>query len=82
MTTAQRNQIAQAIQHYLERHPNASDTVEGIRMWWLPIDWQVDINDVEAALIQMKEEGLVSLHRNSDNHVLFCLGNPLKQRRH
>lgn len=78
----QRSEIALAIEHYLRQHPNASDTVEGIRMWWLPIDWQVDINDVEAALNELKEQGRIRRQINTDNHVLFCASRDQPKRNH
>lgn len=77
----QRHEIAQAIEHYLLQHPNASDTIEGIRQWWLPDDWQVDLNEVAAAVEQLKEQGRIRRHTNSDNHVLFwaCTGQAGRQ---
>jgi hypothetical protein len=68
-----RSEIARAIQAYLDRHPDASDTAEGIGMWWIPPDWRVDAEDVMAALMQLREQGLVQSQRNNDQHVLFSL---------
>jgi hypothetical protein len=68
-----RHEIAAAIQGYLGQHPDAKDAVEGIHRWWLPGDWQVDIDDVQAALIELQEQRLVRRHKNADQHVLFSL---------
>jgi hypothetical protein len=37
--TAADRELARAILRYLEAHPEAKDTVEGIAQWWLLHEW-------------------------------------------
>ena len=32
----QRRAVIQAVLHYLIKNPDAKDTIEGVRKWWLP----------------------------------------------
>ncbi|MCW5665826.1 MAG: hypothetical protein KIT35_18505 [Piscinibacter sp.] len=52
--------IASAIRGYLAEHPNAADTVEGIRRWWLlGTLGEVPPELVEQALEQLLAQGRV-----------------------
>jgi hypothetical protein len=42
-------ELARAILRYLEAHPRAKDTVEGITQWWLPHEWH------ERLLVQVEQ---------------------------
>lgn len=54
--------VAEAIRHHLIRHPQASDTAEGIQRWWvLPQLGEVSLQVVEAALAVLEAEG--AIHR-------------------
>lgn len=35
-----RRAVIQAILHYLIKNPDAKDTIEGVRTWWLPEGYQ------------------------------------------
>lgn len=63
--------VVDAILRYLNDHPEAMDSAEGIAKWWLPKDWCVDVQSVEAALDRMLEQGLVQRRANADRHVLY-----------
>ena len=53
--------IAYEIERYLQRHPGAADTAEGIRAWWLPVDLTAtDLSVVVEALGQLEARGVVA----------------------
>lgn len=53
--------IAGPILHYLREHPDAADTADGIRQWWLPRQGVTrSVDDVEAALDDLVERGIVA----------------------
>ena len=55
-----RKKISEIILNYLEDHPDAGDTVEGITRWWLEFE-RVDlsVDAVAMTLESMLERGLV-----------------------
>ena len=53
--------IVGPILQYLREHPEAADTAEGIRAWWLQEQGAGrSIGDVRVALEQMVERGLLT----------------------
>ncbi len=53
--------IAGSILRYLLEHPDAADTAEGIRAWWLQRQGATrTAGDVEAVLEEMVERGLLA----------------------
>jgi len=65
------NEVVDAILRYLDRYPDAADTVDGICEWWLPIGWRVEAHRVEAALERLLAQGLVRRRENADRHVVY-----------
>lgn len=51
--------VAERVLAHLAECPNAADTAEGIREWWLTPQRAVDLHTVEAALKWLVREGLV-----------------------
>ena len=51
--------VAQRVLAHLAQCPNAADTVDGIREWWLAPQPTVDLHVVEAALKWLVSAGLV-----------------------
>jgi SpoVK/Ycf46/Vps4 family AAA+-type ATPase len=52
--------ISRQILQYLDDHPRASDTVEGILDWWLSVENQAaDLDAVKASLRYLEEQGEV-----------------------
>ena len=67
--------IASDIQHYLSAHPEAADTMAGIRAWWLsPSCAGAPLAVVEAALELLLARGAVTSTRLPDGRVLFAAG--------
>ncbi len=65
------------ILQYLQAHPDAGDTVEGIAEWWLT---QHDANEsevlVEQALNHLVKQGLVKRHVLVEGTILYDLPPP------
>ena len=64
--------IANEIEAYLQRHPNATDTVAGIAYWW----WagqrlSRSVREVQAALEQLVREGVVIEERRAGGELLY-----------
>ncbi len=56
----QEPEIARAILHYLQIHPNARDTLEGIAQWWLLKEWtERKFQQIEASIAHLVSRGLV-----------------------
>jgi hypothetical protein len=52
--------IALQILRYMEKHPQAKDTIEGISQWWLAHEGdRYRLNEVEHALSRLVAEGLI-----------------------
>lgn len=49
--------VADVIAAYVEQHPLAADSVEGIHLWWL--DSLFPLETTQAALELLEEEGLL-----------------------
>src|SRR5438132_14207439 len=58
--TAADREPARAILRYLETHPEAKDTVEGIAQWWLLHEWHEPLRvHVERAVSWLCSQGLI-----------------------
>ena len=56
----QEPEIARAILHYLQVHPDAKDTLEGIAQWWLLKEWtERKFQQIEASISHLVSKGLV-----------------------
>jgi hypothetical protein len=57
---AQQNNISGQILNYLFKHPDASDTLEGITEWWL-LNQKIryEMEKVKVAVSKLVEEGWV-----------------------
>lgn len=62
------------IQSYLEEHPAACDTLEGIVMWWLQRQRVNEtVTDVYQALQELKASGMVLERKTPDGKTLYFL---------
>ena len=59
--------------HYLQRNPNATDTLKGIINWWLPTQHHLSNEKaVERALEQLVAKGLLKKTVLVDGTVLYA----------
>lgn len=67
-----REKISEMILSYLQRYPDAGDTLEGIMKWWIgfeKIESSIqDVVDVLENLIQQRE---ISMHNTVDGTTIY-----------
>ena len=64
--------IAADMRRYLERHPNAMDTLEGIASWWIPLQRYEEAREkVAKALSYLESRGEISRREMPDGRTLF-----------
>lgn len=65
-----------AVLDYLNRHPEASDTLEGIAGWWLPEHYLLPgLGVLQATLDEMIQDDLITDSFLLDGRVLYALKN-------
>jgi hypothetical protein len=60
--------VADSIRDYLERNPEASDTVDGISQWWMAHDRAVSRENLSCALDTLLAEGHLERFMSRDGH--------------
>ena len=65
------SRIADAVLAYLEAHPEAEDTLDGISNWWLLYEHLPPRDDVLCALEKLVAEGYLVKHDSPDGRCLF-----------
>lgn len=71
------NEVASAVLTYLQRHPNAADTLDGIVSWWLPQQrYEIERQHIKRTLGEMVERGQLRCDRLPDGAVLYALNHP------
>ncbi len=64
--------VAQEIERYLQSHPNAGDTVEGVARWWLQRQRYIETLDcVHNALDVLVKKGSVVKRTNADGKNVY-----------
>lgn len=76
--------MARAILRYLQGHPDAKDTLEGIAQWWLLKEWtERKYNQIESSLSDLVSRGLVIERRREGMPPYYWLNrakqNEIKQ---
>jgi hypothetical protein len=65
--------IADVIQRYLDLNPEAADSAEGIRRWWLPAALAEESpRTVEEALDRLVAAGVIDRRPLPDGRVLYA----------
>jgi len=71
--------MARAILQYLQAHPDAKDTLDGIAQWWLLKEWtERKHQQIEASLSELVSSGLV-VERRRDGMPPYYWLNRAKQ---
>ena len=64
--------VAQLVSRYLEAHPDASDTLDGIARWWLSRQRHDDAREVVSGALQLLiARGVVEVRTLADGLTLF-----------
>jgi phage host-nuclease inhibitor protein Gam len=64
------NELEEALRRYCTAHPNAADSVDGVRRWWLA-DPAIPLADVEAALEALVKRGMLAVRRLPDGTAVY-----------
>lgn len=65
-------EVANEIMQYLEAHPTACDTPDGIANWWLHRQRIMQGKEkIKEALDYLEVKGMVRRQRNLDGHVVY-----------
>jgi hypothetical protein len=66
------NEIAERIERYLDEHPHAADSVEGIAHWWLTRQrYEGVVRVVEQALEILVRRGSITPRLLRDGQTLY-----------
>lgn len=72
-----RGELRTALSRYLARHPEAADSLIGIRQWWLPEPLQeVSIEELRATLLELVDVGEVRVSTLPDGTELYARTEP------
>jgi len=64
---------------YLSKHPEASDTPEGIALWWMKRQrYEASVKQVSLALEELERRGLLHKTTLTDGTFLYGLSLSLK----
>jgi hypothetical protein len=62
--------VASEIQGYIESHPAAADTIEGVMQWWLPTG-DASLDAVETALNRLVKQHILERVENKHGPVIY-----------
>ncbi|QQP98128.1 hypothetical protein [Lysobacter enzymogenes] len=67
-------EVESAVLAYLDRHPGASDTLDGIAQWWLPRQRYVTARArIHGVLSRLVADGVLQLRQLPDGTALYAL---------
>jgi hypothetical protein len=64
-------QIADEIEFYLQNHPNAADTIEGIEKWWLSSETEVSTLILQQALNYLCMKSILKSNDNLNGNIVY-----------
>ena len=77
----EKRDISQEILEYLRKHPEASDSLEGIAEWWmLSQRIHYEVRKVEEAVLSLVERGWLFEIKGKDSRVRYRLSHERKTR--
>jgi len=57
---------------YLQKNPDAGDTLEGIARWWLePARIESSVDEVADALESLIQKGIIRMHKLKDGTTFY-----------
>lgn len=72
--------VALRIVTYLQVHPKAADTLEGVMEWWLKMSpYDASKQDVDKALGQLKDKGVIQSRILADGQEIYSLNTNNKE---
>ena len=72
MNAADVVQLENSILRYIEEHPNAADTVDGIAAWWLNEKLTADeLHQVQQALDNLLNSRRMRVRKSADGHAYY-----------
>ncbi|BCZ84351.1 hypothetical protein PTKU64_80260 [Paraburkholderia terrae] len=64
--------LEREIEAYVTLYPNAADSADGIRSWWLDATREAGNEElVQRALVELERRGVVSRTELPDGHVIY-----------
>ena len=64
--------ISGVILNYLQRNPDAGDTLEGIVKWWMGFEnIESSVEDVADVLESLLQKGIIRMHKLKDGTTFY-----------
>lgn len=60
-----------ALARHLRANPHASDTAEGIRLWWLDPEVEITMEQLQAAIGWLRDQGITEELRAADGRLRY-----------